>query len=313
MTTTIGLDIGGTKVLGAVVDADGTIVRSLERPSPDDFDPLVDVCAQLVEALDAPGVPVGVGAAGLVDRDGYVRYAPNIPGVRNAPLRDALSDATGRPVAVDNDANVAALGEVTHGAARGAQHALVITLGTGIGGGVIIGGRVYRGAHGFAAEIGHFQVERDGPRCACGEHGHWEAIASGTALGRMARELVAAGNGAAVLDAAGGDPDAVAGEHVDVAAAAGDPDAIALVARYADNVAVGLAALVNILDPEIVVVSGGLVAMGRLLFEPLERAFDARIEGTEFRPAVPIVAAALGAQAGAIGAATLARELLAPS
>ena len=89
MTTTIGLDIGGTKVLGAVVDADGTIVRSLERPSPDDFDPLVDVCAQLVEALDAPGVPVGVGAAGLVDRDGYVRYAPNIPGVRNAPLRDA--------------------------------------------------------------------------------------------------------------------------------------------------------------------------------------------------------------------------------
>ncbi|HEX5614635.1 MAG TPA: ROK family protein [Acidimicrobiia bacterium] len=310
MTVTIGLDIGGTKVLGAVVDADGRVAREHEVPSPDDLEPLVRACAELVDHLEAPGAPVGVGAAGLVDHDGFVRYAPNIPGVRNAALRAELERATGRRVLVDNDANVAALGEVVHGAAQGAQHALMITLGTGIGGGIIIDGRVYRGAHGFAAEIGHFQVERDGPLCACGEYGHWEAIASGTALGRMAREMVAAGAGAAVLAEAGGAADAVSGEHVGAAASAGDPDALALVARYADNVAIGLAALVNILDPEIVVVSGGLVAMGRLLFDPLEAAFRARIEGTEYRPEVPIVIARLGTRAGVIGAAALARELL---
>lgn len=310
MTVTIGLDIGGTKVLGAVVAADGTVVSEQEVPSPDDLAPLVSACADLVEHLDAPDAPIGVGVAGLVDGTGNVRYAPNIPGVRNAPLRAELESATGRPAVVDNDANVAALGEVVHGAARGADHALVITLGTGIGGGIIIGGRVYHGAHGFAAEVGHFQVERDGPRCACGEYGHWEAIASGTALGRMARELVAAGDGAAVLEAAAGNAEAVAGEHVGIAAARGDAAALALVGRYADNVAIGLAALVNILDPEIIVVSGGLVAMGALLFDPLEVAFRAHVEASDYRPEVPIVVARLGTRAGVIGAAALARELL---
>ncbi|GIU89746.1 MAG: glucokinase [Acidimicrobiia bacterium] len=308
---TIGLDIGGTKVLGVVLEPDGSVAREHRVPSPvSDLASLVDACARLVSGLDGTGLPVGVGAAGLVDRDGRLTYAPNIPGVRDAPLRAEIARATGARVVVDNDANVSALGEVAYGAARGARYALQVTLGTGIGGGMIVAGEVYRGAHGFAGEIGHITVDVDGPRCACGAYGHWEAIASGTALGRMARELVASGRGQAVLDAAGGDREQVSGEDVATAARAGDADAIALVGRYADNVALGLANLANILDPERIVVAGGLVRMGSLLFDPLTRAFEERLEGTEHRPAVPIVPAELGERAGAVGAAVLARSLL---
>jgi glucokinase len=311
MTATIGLDVGGTKVLAVLVAPDGSILGEHERASVDDLEPLLQTCRSMVEEFDAPGAPVGLGIAGLADLDGWLRYAPNIPGLRNAPLRDELRRVTGRPVAVDNDANVAALGEVAHGAARGVDHALVVTLGTGIGGGIVIGGRVYRGAHGFAAEIGHFQVERDGPLCACGERGHWEAIASGTALGRMARELVMSGRGRAILEIARGETGAITGEHVAAAALGGDTESHRLLEQYADNVAIGLAALTNILDPERIVVSGGLVALGPLLFDPLSAAFAARVEGSEYRPGVPIVAATLGVRAGAIGAAVLARDLAA--
>jgi len=311
-STTIGLDIGGTKVLGVVLDARGRVVAEHRVASPVvGLDPLVDACVTVVERLTAPGTPIGVGVAGLVDPDGRLKYAPNIPGVRDAPLRDALAAATGRAVVVDNDANVAALGEVTFGAARRARHALMVTLGTGIGGGIILDGAIYRGAHGFAAEIGHMTVERDGPLCSCGERGHWEAIASGNALGRMARELVETGRGAAILELAG-TLDEVSGEEVGVAAARGDGDARALLARYADNVAIGLANLANILDPERIVISGGLVTLGPLLFEPLLVAFAARLEATEHRAEVPIVPAQLGERAGAIGAAVLAQVELRP-
>ncbi|MGQ0824017.1 MAG: ROK family protein [Actinomycetota bacterium] len=310
---TIGLDIGGTKVLGVVLDDDGTIVRERREPSPvGALDPLVEACASIVASLDAPDAPdaaVGVGAAGLVDLDGRVMYAPNIPGLRNAPLRDAIGRATGRAVVVDNDANVAALGEVVYGAARGAHHALMVTLGTGIGGGIILDGRIHRGAHGFAAEIGHVTIDRAGPQCACGEIGHWEAIASGNALGRMARELVKTGRGKAILEAADGDVSVVSGEEVAQAARAGDRDALELVAQYADNVALGLANLANILDPERIVIAGGIVTMGALLFDPLCVAFESHLEGTEYRPTIPLVSADLGEHAGAVGAAVLARDL----
>jgi glucokinase len=309
MTHTIGIDVGGTKVLGVVLDDEGGVVHDVAHPSRQGVDGLVAVLAEVVAELGADGAAVGVGAAGLVDLDGRLTYAPNIPGVRDAPVRDALAAATGRAVVVDNDANAAALGEVAYGAASGARDALVVTLGTGIGGGIVLDGRVLRGAHGFAAEIGHVTVDRDGPRCACGEYGHWEAIASGHALGRMARELVRGGSGQAILAAAGGDPERVTGRDVGDAARVGDPEALALLDRYADNVALGLAGLANVLDPERIVVAGGLVALGPLLFEPLSAAFAAHLEGVEHRPAVPIVPAALGVRAGAIGAAVLARGL----
>jgi glucokinase len=315
MGATIGLDIGGTKVLGVLLADDGNVVREERLASPHTgLDALVATGASIVEQLDpgasGAGAPIGVGAAGLVDRRGIVRYAPNLPNVREAPLRDALAEATGHRVVVDNDASAATLGEVTYGAAVGRRDLLLVTLGTGIGGGFLFDGRMYRGAHNFGAEIGHFTVDPDGPLCACGERGHWEAIASGTALGRLARELVSKGGGAALVAAAGGDPSAVTGTHVGTAAAQGDPDARALLVQYSENVALGLAGLANILDPECIVIAGGLVELGPLLFGPLREAFGRHVEGAAYRPPVEIVPAQLGERAGAIGAAVLARSLL---
>jgi glucokinase len=309
MTVTLGLDIGGTKVLGIALDEHGKVLAQDLHASEHGFDALVATCLGLIDALGYPGVPVGVGAAGLVDLEGRLNYAPNIPTVVDAPLQSTLHDKSGRAVIVDNDANVAALGEVTYGAARGARDALMVTLGTGIGGGIILDGKVLRGAHGFAAEIGHFTVQRGGPRCACGEYGHWEAIASGNALGRMARELIVSGKGAAILALANGNVDAVTGHEVGAAAANGDADAHELLEEYADNIAIGLAALANILDPERIVFAGGIISLGPLLFEPLGVAFLRHVEGSEHRPEIPIVPAALGVPAGAIGAAVLARSL----
>jgi glucokinase len=310
-TPTVGLDIGGTKVLGVLLDADGDVLREERRLSPHaGVDALVATASAIVAELALPESPVGVGAAGLVNHAGEVLYSPNLPTVREAPLREALAAATHHRLVVDNDANVAARGEIAYGAARGLQHALLVTLGTGIGGGMLINGELYRGAHGFGAEIGHITVERGGPLCACGELGHWEALASGSALGRMARELVATGRGSRIRDEAGGDSAAITGVHVESAARAGDADARDLIAAYADNVALGLAALANVLDPEVIVIAGGMVEMGALLFEPLDVAFIQHVEGGRYRPKIPIVPAELGERAGAVGAAVLARDLL---
>lgn len=310
---TIGLDIGGTKILGVVTDATGSVVAEERDESPEGFADIVDSAARMAATLRgrASGevTAIGVGIAGLVDGDGVLRYGPNLPGVIDAPVRDALAQRAGLPVVVDNDANVAGWGEVRFGAAAGARDALLVTLGTGIGGAIVLDGRVVRGAHGFAAEIGHFTVDRDGPICACGERGHWEAIASGSALGRMARDLVAMGKGAAIVARAGGDANAVTGHHVGDAAGAGDTAALELLRVYADNVALGLSALANILDPAIIVISGGLVSLGELLFAPLRVAFTAHLEAPEHRPLVPIVPATLGERAGAIGAAAVAADL----
>ena len=308
---TVGLDIGGTKVLGVLLDARGTVLKEQRRLSPHaGVDALVATSTAIVDDLAQPGSPVGVGAAGLVSQDGEILYSPNLPSIRHARLREALANATHHPLIVDNDANVAALGEIAYGAARGRRHALLVTLGTGIGGGMLLNGELYRGSHGFGAEIGHITIQVGGPVCACGERGHWEAIASGSALGRMARELVEQGHGARILAAAGGAVEQVTGVHVEEAARAGDPDAIHLLEAYADNVALGLASLANILDPEVIVIAGGLVELGPLLFDPLDESFLRHVEGGAYRPKIPIVPAELGERAGAVGAAVLARELL---
>jgi glucokinase len=310
MTATIGMDIGGTNIRGAIVDASGAVVREIHGHTPRGWDALSDAILDIVVELrsEPPEVAaIGVGIAALVDFDGEVHFAPNLPGLVNLPLQRQLANATGLPVVVDNDSNAAAWGEASSGAAVGVLDCLVITLGTGIGGGIIANGAVYRGGHGFAAEIGHFTVVPDGPRCACGERGHWEAIASGTALGRMAREAAASGVAPTVLGAAGGRVDAITGHHVTRAVLEGAPDARKLLDRYADNVALGLAGLANILDPRRIVVAGGLIELGDLLLEPVRRSFAGRIEGAPYRPSPDIVAAMLGERAGLIGAAALAR------
>ncbi len=185
----------------------------------------------------------------------------------------------------------------------------MITLGTGVGGGIVTRGKVLRGAHGFGGEVGHFQIDPHGPACACGERGHWEASASGHALGAFGTGAGGEGAAPSVLARAGGVVGAITGMDVGDAALAGAPDAVALVREYAVQVAIGLVGLVNILDSELIVVSGGLIGLGDVLLDPIREAFRGHLEGAHHRPEVPIVAAALGDDAGMVGAAVLAREL----
>lgn len=309
---TYGVDLGGTNVRVAAVDGDGAVLADQQASTPRGWQSVVATIGELAARLAGATAPVaaGVGAAALVDHDGVVHYAPNLPGFIDAPLGTALRDVLGVPVVVDNDANVAAWGEVCHGAARGLRDVLVITLGTGVGGGIVANGEIYRGAHGFAAEVGHFQTDPHGRPCACGQVGHWEASASGSALGRMGRERAAMGALPSALERVDGDVSKVTGITVGDAAQAGAPDAVALVAAYAEQVAVGLAGLANILDPARIVVSGGLVELGEVLFAPLRASFRGRLEGAAYRPEIDVVPAELGERAGVIGAAALARDLI---
>jgi glucokinase len=310
---TIGVDVGGTKLLAVAADGVGEIVAERRRETglgPDAV--LADVVALAGELrAAAPGTgAVGVGVAGLIDLQGVVCAAPNLPGWEGVAVRARLEDACGLPVVVDNDANLAALGELLHGAARGRSEVLLVTLGTGIGGGIVTGGRVYRGGFGLAAEIGHITVDPAGPACACGADGHWEAVASGTALGRMGRERAARGEAPGVLARAGGVLEAITGFHVGDSAQAGEADGLAILAAYARAVATGLGGLVNVLDPELVVISGGLVELGDVLLDPVRAELTRFVVAPTRRTLPPVVPAELGERAGAVGAAVLARELL---
>jgi glucokinase len=311
---TLGLDLGGTKVLGVALSARGEVIAESKRPTPRGEDALIDALTAVAEELRGATAragevtAVGVGAPGLVDRDGVLQAAPNLPGVDQLPLRAGLESRLGLPVHADNDATCAAWGEHQLGAARGKQHVVVATLGTGIGGGIITDGRLYRGANGFAGEIGHMVVEPHGPLCPCGQRGCWERYASGSGLARLAREAAHAGHVPRVLELAGDDPEAVRGEHVTRAAIEGDPGARAVFARFAWWLALGMANLANVFDPEMFVIGGGLVEAGDVLFAPARLAFTDLVEAPDRRPAISIVPAELGERAGAMGAAVLACE-----
>ncbi|MEA3054852.1 MAG: glucokinase [Actinomycetota bacterium] len=291
--TTIGVDVGGTKVLGVVVDGAGSVVASHRVSTPSGGDAVVEAMVGVIAALRRERgdvVAVGAGVPGLVDRDGVLRFAPNLPGVVELPVGRLLRDATRLPVTVDNDNTCALWGEHLAGAARDAADVVLVGLGTGIGGGLLLDGRLVRGAHGFAGEIGHMVVARGGIPCVCGRNGCWERYASGTALGRMARE---AGIGER-------------GEDVTAAAIGGDAAALALFDEFADWFAVGLVNLVHALDVSRCVIAGGLVEAGEVLLDAVRRAFAARLVAPDHRPPDDIVGATLGERAGAIGAALLA-------
>ena len=308
----VGLDVGGSKILAVRTARDGAILDRAEATTPADNPEATMAC--MIEAARAlmtgQVLAVGVGAAGMVDvAQGVLRYAPNLAW-RDLAIAERMRSAIGVPCQLDNDANAAAYAEFRFGAGRGYRHVLLVTVGTGIGGGIIADGRLFRGTHGFAAEIGHVVVEPDGPLCGCGNRGCWEQVASGSTIGRKGREEVRRDPDAPLARLVQGDAEALTGRHVTEAAMSGDPAAARIVAEVGHHLGVGIAGLVNVLDPQAVVVGGGVVGAGELLLEPARAAYAETVEGRERRPTVPIVAAQLGPDAGAVGAATLALEEL---
>jgi glucokinase len=308
----IGIDAGGTKLLGGVVDEELVVhhrVRRAWRGS--DRQETLEIFVQAVEEVRAaaPDVDaVGFGVPALVERSSGASVWSNHLPIDDVPFRDLMSERLGLPVVVDNDANVAVLAEHRHGAARGADHAVLVALGTGVGGGLVLDGRVYRGARGFAGELGHMVADHDGEDCpgACPGRGCLESLASGRAIGRMAREAAAAEPRSTLGRRAMG-AHAITGGLVTELAHDGDRQARAVLAEVGRRLGAGLCSVVNVFDPEVVVVGGGAVAAGDLLLRPARRVVAERALPAPAR-AVRIVPAHFGDESGMLGAALMALE-----
>jgi len=307
----IGIDVGGTKALGVALDSAGRVVAEGRRPTPrgaDSLDALIDVLVELAQVLGHEGVAnssLGIGVPGLVTREGVLRAAPNLDGVADFDVRGLLADRVGGSIAVDNDATCAAVAEWQLGAGVGSSDMMLITLGTGIGGGLVANGVLQRGVNGFAGEFGHMVVHPDGPRCPCGRRGCWERYASGSGLAMLAREAATGRRLQNVVVHAGGDPQAVRGEHVQAAARDGDPEALAVIDDFARWVALGLSNLTNAFDPELFVLGGGLAAGADLYLDPIVRWYAGLLYQPDLRPMPRVEFAEWGPLAGAVGAALL--------
>ncbi len=311
---TIGFDVGGTNVRGVALRPGSTeplaIRRSRTRPDGDVLvDTIVEVTRLLIDDIGEPVDAIGLGMAALMDQSGVLRYAPNIPGVVDYPLVERVVEQLDVPVVAENDATAATWAEAQFGAGKGHRDMAFVALGTGIGTGFVLDGRLHRGANGYAGESGHITIQRDGPQHITGANGPWEYYASGNGLGRLARKWAAEGRIDALIDRAGSVAD-IRGEHVNELLDDGEPAIIPLIARFARDVSVGMADLVYVLDPEVIVLGGGLVGLGEPLRANVERHLASRLLGAEHRPKVPVKMAELGSFAGAIGSAALAVALL---
>jgi len=311
MNLTIGVDIGGTKILAGVVDERGKILDSCKVPTPENSDKTADAIAEAVRKVkgDYEIVAVGLGAAGFIDADrATVLFAPNVSWV-NEPLKSRIEQRVGLPVVVENDANAAAWGEAKFGAAAGHDDVVVITVGTGIGGGLILNGKLYRGRFGIGGEPGHYRVVPDGRPCGCGNRGCFEQYASGNALVRAARERAAAAPGKAkdILALGDGTVEGIQGSHITQAARAGDTIALAAFTEIADWLGQGMSDMAALLDPSAFVLAGGVSEAGDLLRAPAAEAYRRKLAGAGHRPYAQVLTATLGPDAGLIGAADLAR------
>jgi glucokinase len=313
MSPTIGVDVGGTKVAAGVVDDHGRILEKLRRATPAASPErtaavIAGVVTELLGRHDVSAV--GVGAAGFVDEaGGTVAFAPNLAW-RGEPLRAKVAGLVGMPVTVENDGNASAWAEFRFGAARGHAHVVFVSVGTGIGAGFILDGRLYRGRWGMAGEPGHVRVVPDGRLCGCGNRGCWEQYASGSALMTEARDLAmrAPGGAMRLLQLAGGDAAAIGGPQITQAAREGDPAALRCFSIVGTWLGQGLADLTAILDPGCIVVGGGVSEAGELLLGPARAAFEKALTGAGYRPRVEIARAALGVDAGIVGAADLVKN-----
>ena len=279
--SSVGIDVGGTKCHGVRVDVNGEVLAEVRYPTP----PVAELMPLLADMFHELGgtTALGIGVPGLITPEGVVKASPNMPGAFNVPVGPQLREQLGISVHVENDATMAAFGEWKAGAARGAENAVMVTLGTGIGGGIVMSGKLQRGANGFAGEIGHMVVQHEGELCVCGRRGCWERYASGSALRMLS----------------GG----MSGEEVFAEASSGDSHAQSVVATFADWVAVGLASLTNICDPEVIVIGGGVVQSFEFVLESVSKSFSAALYSSESRPHPALHVAALGERAGAIGCA----------
>lgn len=302
-TAAIGVDVGGTKLAAAALDADGRVLQRGRLTTPrDDPDGLIDAVTGLVERL-GDGVPVGVGAAGIIDRSGTVRYAPNL-GVSALPLGPLLVGRLGVPVHVRNDATVALYGEWRAGAGRGADDVIMLTVGTGVGGGILLDGALVDGVNGLAGELGHVIIDEGGRLCPCGNAGCLEAYASGTAIERRARSRIRGGGIASVLAER---PEEIDGRAITDAAAADDAFAREILEEAGYWLGVGIATLVNAFDPARVLIGGGAgVNAGERFLAAARRSAHDRIMGAAHREIPDIVLAELGDDAGVVGAGLLA-------
>lgn len=314
MGPTIGVDIGGTKIAAGVVDDQGRILARVRRDTPAcDGREAVQAVAACISELAADNndiIGAGLGAPGFIDAArSTVLFAPNLPW-RNQPLRAEVEQLTGLPVVVENDANAAAWGESMFKAGNAQPHSVTLTIGTGLGGGVVINGALLRGAFGAAAEVGHINIVPEGRRCGCGNLGCWEQYASGTALVREARNRAARSPESAsrLLGMGDGRPDTITGPQVTLAAREGDPIAIEALYAIGQWLGHGMADLAAILDPRLFIIGGGVSEAGALIAVPARESFRARLTARGHRPEAEVRLAQLGQDAGLIGAADLARR-----
>ncbi|MTV26207.1 ROK family protein [Nitriliruptoraceae bacterium ZYF776] len=300
----LGIDVGGTKLVAATVAADGRVLDRRRRTTPArDDDLLVDTLTELVGEL-GQGLPVGIGIAGMVNPAGDVVYGPNIA-VRDLPLARRLEERSGTLPAVVNDASAAALGEQRAGAARDHRDVVLLTLGTGVGGGLVLDGRLHIGANGFGAETGHVIIEERGRPCPCGNRGCIEAYASGTAIGLLARERLVDPEASSTLR----EVTELTGREVSDAALAGDRLAQDVLTEVGGWLGVAAASLVNLLDPEVILIGGGAgAATAPWVLPAAERSLAARLFGRGHREPPPFALTELGDDAGMVGAALLAAE-----
>jgi glucokinase len=306
MRYAIGIDIGGTKARGALVDEQGQMVLVAQRPTDPESgsDEVPSMIKQLLETSPSEVSAIGVAIAAFIEHPaGRIAFAPNLS-FTNADLELTIAGSFGIPVVVENDANCAAWAEHVCGAGKGAQNMLLVAVGTGIGGGIIAEGRLYRGSRGFAGEFGHMPISMDGPRCACGNRGCLEAWASGRALGRMARERARGHESSEVLRLAGGVPEKITGAFVGAAADMHDEFALQLLDELGLRLGVGLSGLAKAFDPEMIVVGGGVSEEGELLLAAARAEMSSRFKDQVAPPI--LVSAALGNDAGVVGAALLA-------
>lgn len=315
-----GVDLGGTKIYTVLAASNGEVLAEIKIPTEAEKGPQ-HVITRILESValvkrEAPLASrrlraLALGAPGPLDTSrGIIHFAPNLSW-QDLPIREILEGKTGIRVLLDNDANLAALGEHVYGAGRGAENMVYITVSTGVGGGFILGGRLYRGSSDGAGEVGHMTVLPGGPLCSCGNCGCLEALASGTAIAREARQRVAGGGGREILAAAGGDFGRISAVSVAAAAAGGDPVAVSIIEEAARFLGIGVANLVNLLNPSLVVLGGGVMKTGELIWEGVRREVGARALETA-RARVRLVPAELGGRAGAIGAVALALQAVGP-